>query len=166
MRKKSNRVIRPISRPLPLKQYRSLVLQPRIGLELLREGIAERRQWIAVIGFFNLGIALAYLAGDNDFVRHTHTVQNILVALDPDDNQCFKLPEGEPCNTVVAVFNAIDDYLKTQTVPVIEQALVYINKALDGQESSADVVTLAELLLQAKKADERCTALMDSDVAN
>lgn len=148
MRKSAHRTPRPLARFLTFKQHRALALLPSMALQLLKAGSATREHWVSLIGFFNIGIALAFLEHNNEFIEQAQEAQDFIVALEPDDNNLYALPQDERTEHVMALFNAIEYHLKTQHYHVVEKALVYINRALDGKESSADVVRLADMLQQ------------------
>jgi len=100
----------------------------------------------AVLGFFNLGVALVFLGGNHEFLAHFENAQAKIAAVERQPNGYFHLPPGIEQDEVIALFNGLDDYLRLQYQHSVSRAFDYLNRAISGEAKSADVTALRRLL--------------------
>ena len=114
-------------------------------LEMLKQGQAEMAHLQAVLGFFNIGMALAFLANEDEVRVHIERAQTVVAKANVQQDGHYAL-SGDELVDVVAVFNFIDDYLRQQFQHKVQRAFDYLDRALSGQEQSADVMSLRALM--------------------
>lgn len=145
MKKRSPVLNALLARHTPPKHQMQLVLKPRICLELLRQGQALPFHRYLVVGFLNLGAALAFLSGKPALQAALAHAQMALIKCDAmDASGHLRLPVGLAPAILPAV-NDLDRLIGQVPFQAIKDALAYVNNALEGREASADVVSEADL---------------------
>lgn len=146
MRKRNHRIPRPLALPLTAIQHQDLVLRPRISLELLCRGDADMEHLQVVLGFFNLGLALVFLSGNHGWLPYFEDAQTKVSAAECQPSGHFHLLPGPDLDSVVALFNALDEFLPQQYQHMVVRAIDCVKRALHGEVKSVDVLTLRKLI--------------------
>ena len=146
MRKRSSRTVRPVAKYMTPRQSQQVVLNARMGLELLCQGTATEAHLQAILGFLNLGSALFFLAEEEDLMMEVERAQVVLAGLRSGESVVYALPEGEARTQVLAVFNFVDEFVRKQTLPALQRAFDFLCRVLARRGTTAEEGELRALL--------------------
>lgn len=119
MRKHCNRSRRAVSALISPNQHASLILRPRLHLEMLLTQVVDVDYQYSVLSVFDLAFALAHLQNKSQAQMQFEAAQKILIRLIKE----ARGPSQEEGNFLCQRFNQADHYFGIQNTAILVRAV-------------------------------------------
>lgn len=131
MRKQCKRIKRPASKMISPAQHGSLMVLPRMHLNLLLGGNVDRQYMATLAGAFNIAGSVGYFHRRNDIVDTMAGAQEIMARLIEE----FRAPDIDEGQTLTAAMNIADRYIGVQQKHTLLKAATYVEAEIAAGRS-------------------------------
>lgn len=119
MRKRCNRASRPVSALITPDQHASLILRPRLHLEMLLAPVVDVDYQYSVLSVFDLAFALAHLQNKPQAQMQFEAAQKVLIRLIKE----ARGPSQDEGKILCQCFNQADYYFGIQNTAILVRAV-------------------------------------------
>ena len=129
MRKRSKRVKGPISALISPNEHATIMLLPRMHLELMLNQAVELKYQQSVLGIFNIAVAIAHFQENEAMQRQYQAAQDVMVQLIREERQ----PTAAERAFLLQCFNVADRTIGIQNKVQLVRAIEFVDRIIaDG----------------------------------
>lgn len=140
MRKRSNRIRRPLAKLLTPAQHADLMIAPRMHLELVLNQTANIHYQKSVAGVLNISGVLAHMHGNAQLQTNFDNAQKVLVEL----IGAQRSPTSEEGSVLRQAFNQADSYIGIQNTLSMAKAIRYVDREIMAGRSTVISTEIGE----------------------